>query len=239
MRRFFQFGINLADDPRVLTAWRRGWEVEHYVRLMRWRDRGVAVRVIYDIGANVGKWSEMAQSIFDPEATYLFEPQIRLGELAMARQPISANWKVLPVALGAAESQSPLNVTQNGAASSLLRPVRSVPEWGLETVRQEIVRVVDLDRYAISEHLPNPDLVKIDVQGSESLVLAGGMKTLATARILVVEASLESVYAGEPLFSEVMGKLVDLGFTLEDISEGARLWPGPPSQVDLWLKKHA
>lgn len=227
----------IADDPRVLRACRRGWEAGHYARLLHWRDAGFKARVIYDIGANAGKWSEMAQDVFQPEHIHLFEPQPDLAATALGGRPAGANWMLQPVALGAEAGQALLNVTQNGAASSLLAPARTVREWGLETLRQEPVRVVRLDDYAGEEKLPPPDLVKIDVQGSEGRVLAGGKAVLAAARRMVLEASLESVYEGQPLVAEVLHDLAALGFKLESLSEGARLWPNPPSQVDLWLVK--
>src|SRR5688572_16756549 len=65
----------VADDPRVLQAWRRGWDTAHYIQLSRWRDEGFRPRIVYDIGAHHGLWSEMCQELLAPERCLLFEPQ--------------------------------------------------------------------------------------------------------------------------------------------------------------------
>src|SRR5437867_6417463 len=167
LRNFCAAGLLFSDDPRVCTAWRRGWDAGHYLRLLRWRDEGFRPRVIYDIGAHLGAWSEMVQAIFAPETIFLFEPQADFREKLIRRQPAEAKWKVIPVALGDQEGTQWINVTENSAASSLLTPMTAeVPAtWGTTPVRREEVKVATLDGLAASRSMPLPDLVKIDVQG--------------------------------------------------------------------------
>lgn len=231
-------GILFAADPRVCTAWKRGWEAEHYVRLLRWRDAGFRPRVIYDIGAHEGRWAEMAQAVFSPERMILFEPQREYQSRARSRQPAThANWTVLPVALGEKDATSMIHVTQNGAATSLLKPVRDIPQWGIAPVRDDVIQVVALDRFAAAHKLPSPDLVKIDVQGYEHRVLEGGSETIGQARRVVIEVSLQELYQEQPLLPKVLQMLDALDFSLEDTNEGTRAWPAPPAQLDLWLKR--
>jgi FkbM family methyltransferase len=238
LQRFCQAGLLLADDPRVLTAWKRGWDGSHHVRLLRWRDEGFHPKAVYDIGAHAGFWSEMAQAVYSPDRIFLFEPQRALQEQARARQPAGAVWEVVPAALGDREEIQWINVTENAAASSLLPPEAvGMESWGTRPMRREEVSVMRLDRLASTRNLPPPDLVKIDVQGYERPVLAGGRETLAQAQRIVIEVSLLEIYQGQPLLPEVAEILAGWGFEIEDISEACRLWPGPVSQVDLWWKK--
>jgi hypothetical protein len=51
---------------------------------------------------------------------------------------------------------------------------------------------------------PLPDLVKIDVQGSEQDVIQGGIKTLANANHLIVEMQKVEYNKGAPLVSETL-----------------------------------
>src|SRR6185295_19740746 len=100
-RNLCGYGLLLSDEPRVVRAWARGWDAEHFIRLLRWRDSGFASKVVYDIGAHDGRWSEMCQFLLRPERCYLFEPQTTYQEMAQARQPREgAIWKFIPVALG-------------------------------------------------------------------------------------------------------------------------------------------
>jgi FkbM family methyltransferase len=58
----------------------------------------------------------------------------------------------------------------------------------------------------------DPLLVKMDVQGFEDKVIAGGQRTLARSLVLWVETSFEELYEGQPLFSDIHDQLRRLGF---------------------------
>ncbi len=231
----------LADEPRVVKAWVRGWDPGHYIRLMRWRDSGFAPGIVYDIGAHDGRWSEMCQSLLHPERCYLFEPQTTYQEMAQARQPREgANWKFIPVALGERCESSTFHVTRNQAASSLLEPLAG-PEaniGGINSTGRQAVPVVTLDEFVAKENVPPPDLVKIDVQGFEGQVLNGGATVLPLAKRLIIEASLKPLYRDQQLLPSVLATLSSWGFELDDISEAYRQWPDVRQwQVDLWLTR--
>ena len=247
LSRFVRSGVHslctklrwLADDPRIIETWRHGWDPDHYVRLRRWHDNGFRPKVIYDIGAYVGGWSDMCHSIFKPDLCVLFEPQKHLQEQARARQPSDANWKVMPVALGNADETQPMHLTENCSASSVLQPIeKGVPStWGTRPVRQQEIRIATLDGLTSAETLPPPDLVKIDVQGYEGQVIAGGKEILSKAQRIVVEVSLHPIYEKQSLLPEIASTLAGLGFEVYDIHETCREWAGRLWQVDLWLKR--
>ncbi|MHC1768662.1 MAG: FkbM family methyltransferase [Verrucomicrobiia bacterium] len=238
--RFRRWGAacaTFADDPRVVRAWRKGWDPSHFIQMQRWQDEGFRPRVVYDIGAHVGLWSEMCQALFAPEQCVLFEPQREAREKAAARQTPGARWQILGVALGDREESHALHVTRNSAASSLLAPLDSLAQIGETEVGSEKVDVVPLDALAQSKGLPAPDFVKIDVQGFEGRVLAGGSRTLQQARRMVIEVSLHPLYDGQSLVPEVLHTLTGWNFELEDVQETFRQWPGRLWQVDLWLRR--
>jgi FkbM family methyltransferase len=240
-RRSLMAGIHLMDDPRVVKSWLAGWDSIHYLRMMRWRDEGFAPQVVYDIGAHVGLWTEMCQYLFAPRQCLLFEPQANLHPLAMARRPgHSANWRMLPYALGEREASVDLYRTRNHAASSLLRPLGTTGGSDLPTAPDgtEPVRVVPLDDLAEREMLPPPDLVKIDVQGFEAQVISGGHRILHHAQRAIVEVSLHTLYQNQKLMGDVLPLLARSGFTVDDITEAFGAWPDLRLwQVDLWLRR--
>jgi hypothetical protein len=111
-------------------------------------------------------------------------------------------------------------------------------EGGTTEIGHAQVRVLPLDEVAHREKLPLPDLVKIDVQGFEAKVIAGGTSTLRGAQRIVVEASLKSIYEGQPLLTEILFTLTQSGFQLTDFSDACRSWPNEELwQVDLWFKR--
>jgi len=231
----------MAADPRVLEVWRHGWDEDHCRVMQRWRDEGFRPRVVYDIGANEGLWAEACQAILRPEASYLFEPQPDARQRALARRGrLQAAWEVLPFALGDQDASQVLHRTQNAAASSLLAPLVAAGPAGCGTavLRDEAVQVATMDGVVSSRKLPQPDFVKIDVQGFEGRVIAGGRQTLSRTRRIVVEVSLRAIYQEQSLIPEVFNALTALGFELEDLTDTLRTWPeGRLWQVDLWLKR--
>jgi FkbM family methyltransferase len=228
----------LAQEPRLLAAWRHGWDNDHYRRLLHWRDEGFRPSVVYDIGAHSGSWAEMCQDVYEPRSCYLFEPQKKYLEQARSRQPRDANWIFLPIALGEVEQEETIHLTANPAASSLLPPLRGELKAETTEVGQEQVSVLPLDEVARRQKLPTPDLVKIDVQGFEGKVIAGGTSLLRSAQRIVVETSLNPIYRDQPLLPEVLFTLTQWGFRLTDFNDACRSWPNDQLwQVDLWFKR--
>lgn len=231
--------LQFAEDPRVVTAWRRGWDVDHFIRLLRWRDQGFQARIIYDIGAHDGLWTEMCQCLFSPTQCFLFEPQPAHQAGVRARQSAGARWEIIPVALGDAEQVRQIYVTENDTASSLLRPLEgNVPAaWGTRPVNQQDVQIAALDELAAQNKWPPPDLVKIDVQGYEGRVLAGGKNVLSQSQRLVVEVSLHAIYREQSLLPEIAATLSSWGYEIEDLNEACREWAGRLWQADLWWRR--
>ena len=62
--------------------------------------------------------------------------------------------------------------------------------------------------------MPWPNLVKIDVQGSELDILKGGMETLVHASDLIIELSHKPYNLDSPKYFDVIPFLQDRGFEL-------------------------
>jgi len=75
-----------------------------------------------------------------------------------------------------------------------------------------------MDEYVGKMQLPMPDLVKIDVQGYEDEVIAGGKETIRQARYVWVELSLVRLHEGGSTFHTTYTALRDLGYDLFDIT---------------------
>jgi FkbM family methyltransferase len=137
----------------------------------------VAGSTVFDVGANVGYFSMLACEL-GADVVRAFEPNptVRpLLETSASLQPIDI--EVVPAACSDHDGTMPLYLSdpRNTGASSFTRP-------GEVSVD---VDVITLDGYA---HRTNtrPDLVKIDVEGHESEVLAGARSILETARPIVI-----------------------------------------------------
>jgi hypothetical protein len=55
-------------------------------------------------------------------------------------------------------------------------------------------------------------LIKLDVQGFEERVIRGGRETFRKAAACIVEICLDSLFEGQPRFTDILGSLTELGF---------------------------
>jgi hypothetical protein len=64
--------------------------------------------------------------------------------------------------------------------------------------------------------LPQPDTIKIDVQGYELEVLKGGVNTFKNTSYVILELSFDKFYEGQYNTSELFKMMEDLGFVMID-----------------------
>ena len=79
-----------------------------------------------------------------------------------------------------------------------------------QTETIEVRRLSDVVREL---HLRDPLLLKVDVQGFEDKVIAGGEDVVARAKIIIIEVSFQPLYEGGPLFDDIYRLLKERGFT--------------------------
>jgi hypothetical protein len=60
--------------------------------------------------------------------------------------------------------------------------------------------------------LRDPLLLKLDVQGFEDKVIAGGENVVARAKIIIIEVSFQPLYEGGLLFDDIYRILKERGF---------------------------
>jgi FkbM family methyltransferase len=133
--------------------------------------------VFYDIGANVGYFSiEMATRLGGAVRVVAIEPQPELAAViaASARLNDMSNVQVIAAMAG----------DQAGEAELYLAPATihasAVADSGRHPVGTARIPMVTIDDLVASGQVPPPDLVKMDVEGSEHLVLRGGRATFRT-----------------------------------------------------------
>lgn len=129
--------------------------------------------VVYDVGANVGFFTLLLSRLTGPRGAVLaFEPypaafaelreNIRLNDFSSARA-----W---PYALASRAGRISFQIGENASGSQAVQD--AIP--GGFTAEAKT-----LDGLVYEEDFPPPQLLKIDVEGSEADVLAGGSRLLA------------------------------------------------------------
>lgn len=185
--------------------------------LTKVRDAGLDASVIYDIGGSNGGWSAVMADVY-PEARYeLFEP------LAQRRDDYAGIYRgyaqehprfhMHAIALGEQDGDAEFWNEPHGVGASLL--VGNVPPD--QRIRVPVRR---LDAYVAEQRLPQPQIIKVDVQGGEGQVIRGGTETFARAEVLVLETWLRRGYGKQtPLISELIEQLMPLGFMCVELGD--------------------
>lgn len=96
--------------------------------------------------------------------------------------------------------------------------VRAAPESAY--VATDVVPITRLDTAATAIPPGRRMLLKIDTQGYEREVLAGGSATIAAATAVQIELSLAALYDGQPGLDAMLGLMAGHGMVLW------ALWPG-------------
>lgn len=211
------------------TANRMGVELRRYpqsvplygtVQLMR----NVGVDLVLDVGANDGGYGSSLRRLGYGGRIVSFEPTRdawdRLG-CHIAQDP---DWKALKVAIGDRDGLAEINVAGNmGHSSSLLpmtdRHTRAVPSSAF--VSAEEVECARLDTLGPVIGVRDArTFLKIDVQGSEGLVLDGLGEMVEHVVGIQTEMSLTELYSGQIMFRELLDRIESYGFTLTGVLSG-------------------
>jgi FkbM family methyltransferase len=125
----------------------------------------------------------------------------------------------IPIALADIDGPATLQVTRHPGCSSLRVPnfdalscFEAAPLF--QVVRQVSLAVRRMDSAAAEFSLKSPDIVKMDVQGAESLVLQGMGKLLEHTVCLEFETRMRPLYIDEWSFNEYYDFLRSHGFNL-------------------------
>ncbi len=179
----------------------------------------LGVNCVIDVGANTGQFG-----------TRLRERGFR-GRIA-SFEPVSANftrlrsqcardreWRAYPAALGEEVGQRTIQVTRGSDLASFHAPTdyarRQFRDRAAEVERAETVEVRTLDAVfpEILEGLEDPRVfLKLDTQGHDLEVLAGGSASLSRLVGLQSEISMLPIYEGIPDYLEALGTYRRLGF---------------------------
>lgn len=172
------------------------------------------IKTILDIGANTGQFARMIHEVLPEAKVYSFEPLQDCYEELVEKMKGVPNFKAFNVALGAEDGETEIHRSEFSPSSSLL-PMgdlhkRAFPQTSRETL--ERISVKRLDGMADLLTCDGGLLVKLDVQGYEDQVIAGGYETFRKAKVIIIETSFQVLYNGQPLFAAMFDMLRRLGF---------------------------
>lgn len=200
-------------------------EALRYISERNWKRQFVKqlvsnqVNVILDVGANSGQYTASLRKAGYRGRIVSFEPlsqPFSVLESKAAKDPL---WECRRHALGDVDGTIPVNIAGNAGQSSSVLPmlkrhkdayppanyvgVEEVPIYRLDSVTPALLRETD------------QTFLKIDVQGFEKQVIAGGKSSLKDRCVgIQLELSFQPLYEGGMLIPEALDVVYSLGFIL-------------------------
>ena len=190
------------------------------------RQKGYRSHFALDGGAYVGRWTDMFRTIFPESKILMVEPQASKQSVLAAK--VDRNTRLSDALLGPEDgAEVPFYEMETG--SSVLQELTSFPR------RTVIKRLTTLDRLLgqVAQDWEKPDFLKLDVQGYELNVLAGGADALANAQIVLLEVAVTPYNEGAPLLPDVLRFMWEHEFDVMDFCSQIRRADGVLNQTDL------
>ena len=191
-------GLSWKDDPQYIG---------HLAVLSKLKEENFQPNVIYDIGSCEGNWTEMATTIWPNCEFYLFDANEDLNELYKERK---YNYYL---GLLSKTNDEQIKYYYNETFIAGNSYYKELTEAYSDTTYR-ILNSATLDKVIDNNTWPMPDLIKMDVQGSELDILEGGKKILSQAKYLIVELQHIEYNDKAPLFEESIAAIEKSGWKL-------------------------
>jgi FkbM family methyltransferase len=205
---------DVIQQPRLISLYLRGIKLYMFTSLDRRWLANSDIRTVIDIGANTGQFARAIHEVLPGSFIYSFEPLSDcFRELQQTMRGVK-RFKAFNTALGDGGGEAVIYRSERSSSSSLLPMAELHKENFPSTAKmsKETTNVRKLDEYCDELDIEDQVLIKLDVQGYEDRVIAGGMRLVQRAKILIVEISMEPLYEGQPLFREIFTTLDRLSF---------------------------
>jgi FkbM family methyltransferase len=175
------------------------------------------IDTLIDVGANRGQFGMSMRELGFRGTIHSFEPIPEVREKLDKVAARDGRWQVHGCALAAEPGRAQFNIGRFDQTSSLktVDPREANSNEVLEVVRQIEVEIATLDSFVQSARLdPERTFLKIDVQGAEMEVLAGGRAFLNGLSALLTETSLTSAYEEGGRIEDLLQLIRDHGLEI-------------------------
>ena len=175
------------------------------------KNRGFQPSVIYDIGACVCHFADVAKRLWPDATIVLFDALPQVEKYYIEAGYSNYHIGVLTNEEGRKLKFYPSDVHPGG--SSYYKEIgtyESHLHFKDETAFECVGRT--LDNVVADKGFPLPDLIKIDVQGCEKDIIDGGKIVVPHASVMLVEMQHMNYNEGAPLVEETLPYIESLGF---------------------------
>lgn len=213
-----------AARKRATDVIARSFEEVTYLRLA---EKGFRPAAVVDVGAYEGNWTRLTQRIFPATPGLMVEAQAGKSlHLERVRADLPTVDFVIALLGGAAGREVTFYEMETGSSF--------FPEQSDAGRRERRLRLRTLDE-VIEEKLGSkaPLFLKVDVQGAELEVLAGGQRSLEASEVVQLEVAMLPYNKGAPTLLDVVSYMDERGFAPFEVSGFSRPNGRDLVQIDL------
>lgn len=146
------------------------------------------IRIVFDVGANVGQSALAYLELFSRATIYSFEPvRATFAELAAATQA-HTRIRSFHCAMGTQEEKRAIHVASDSRKSSI--------DHVRDGDRTEEIDIKTLDSFAATHGIQTIDFLKVDTEGHELAVLQGASSLLRAQKVRLLMLECEPVATG-------------------------------------------
>ena len=170
-------------------------------------------RVVFDVGAERGRYTRRYLEMFPRATVYAFEPApVAYGALADLAKD-EPRLKVIPAVVLDRAGETTFKIASADVLSSILD---FQPGWTEhKTVTEIQVPAITLDDFCKQEGIEAVDVLKVDVQGAELWALKGATRLLTNGvKVILCELNYQSRYVGQCWHFSVCEFLAGYGYQL-------------------------
>lgn len=196
--------------------------------------------ILFDVGAYKGEFTDLLDKRLNIQKAYIFEPNPKLFDELTAKYSAKSN--LIPRKEVVSDKIGTIDfIIHNEATNSSILDSKAIEE--LAHINQSIAEKVTLptttlDAFVTQEQLPYVSLLKIDAQGAEGMILAGGTEALKRTKAIWTEVSFKPLYEGSAIFGDIHATLCEHGFIMVEIQRSFRAQNREILQADaLFLNK--
>jgi len=188
-------------------------ELSHY-RLQTLRDTGFRPRTILDIGACKGDWTREIRGLFPESRVFMVEGN---GDCQGDLDRVGVPYEIALLSDEVKTVEFHKHRGRYTTGDSIYKERTSAYEGDSSYTETRECRT--LAEVVASRGVVEVDFVKIDVQGSERDVIAGGLEVVRGAEVVLLELQLLEYNAGAPMFAEMVVYMESIGFQVYDVTE--------------------
>ena len=158
------------------------------------------VRRILIVGGFRGEELRPLRRNYPGATVTVFEPVPEFFSVLERRYGVDPRVHLVQAAVSDQEGSIEFRDTNHAGTGSLFQPTQTAFDWhGIKQLRSLTVRTTTLDAYCAGQSIDEVDLLWVDAQGAEGLVLAGGQRSLAATRAVMLEGldACANVLTGE------------------------------------------